>query len=76
MNKLGKNQTFIANEIGVHKSTICRELSKNSLAKYNAEAAHVTARIRHKKKPRKIRLTQAIKIYIGHKQKNTGHQSK
>ena len=69
LNKLGKNQTFIANKIGVHKSTVSRELSRNSLAKYSAEAAHVIARIRHKKKPRKIRLTQAIKIYIGQKLK-------
>ena len=69
LNKLGKNQTFIANEIGVHKATICRELSRNSLPKYSAEAAHVIARIRHKKKPRKIRLTQPIKVYIGQKLK-------
>ncbi len=67
--KLGKNQSFIANEIGVHKSTISRELSRNSLPKYSAESAHVTARIRHKKKQRKIRLTQPIKVYIGQKLK-------
>ena len=69
LNKLGKNQTFIANEIGVHKSTVCRELSRNSSPKYSAETAHVTARIRHKKKPRKIKSTQTIKIYIGQKLK-------
>ena len=69
LNKLGKNQTFIANEIGVHKATICRELSRNSLPKYSAKAAHVIAKIRHKKKPRKIRLTQPIKVYIGQKLK-------
>ena len=69
LRKLGKNQSYIANEIGVHKATICRELSRNSLTKYSAEAAHVTARIRHKKKPRKIRLTQTIKVYIGQKLK-------
>lgn len=69
LKKLGKNQTFIANEIGVHKATVSRELSRNSLPKYSAEIAHVTARIRHKNKPRNIRLTQSIKIYIGQKLK-------
>ena len=69
LKKLGKNQTFIANEIGVHKATVCRELSRNSLPKYSAETAHVIARIRHKNKPRNIRLTQSIKIYIGQKLK-------
>ena len=69
LKKLGMSQSYIANEIGVHKSTVSRELSRNSLQKYSAETAHVTARIRHKKKPRKIRLTQTIKIYIGQKLK-------
>lgn len=69
LKKLGKNQSYIANEIGVHKSTVSRELSRNSLPKYSAETAHVTARIRHKKKPRKIYLTQTIKVYIGQKLK-------
>jgi len=69
LKKLGKNQSYIANEIGVHRSTVSRELSRNSLPNYSAEAAHVTARIRHKKKPRKIRLTQPIKVYIGQKLK-------
>lgn len=74
LKKLGKNQTFIANEIGVHKATVSRELSRNSLPKYSAEIAHVTARIRHKNKPRNIRLTQSIKIYIGQKLKEHGKQ--
>ncbi len=68
LNKLGKNQTFIANEIGVHKATICRELSRNSLPKYSAKAAHVIAKIRHKKKPRKIsgRLHVDKNLFISH----------
>lgn len=69
LKKLGKNQSYIANELGVHKSTVSRELSRNYLPKYSTESAHVTARIRHKKKRRTIRLTQPIKVYIGQKLK-------
>ena len=33
LKNLGKNQSYIANEIGVHKATVSRELSRNSLPK-------------------------------------------
>jgi IS30 family transposase len=69
LKKLGMNQSYIAKEIGVHKSTVSRELSRNACSAYSAECAQVNARIRHKNKKRKIHLTQVVKVYIGQKLK-------
>lgn len=63
----GHSQTQIANAIGKNKSTICRELKRNSDSRsgiYKAELAARKCNERHKVKPKKIRLTQEIKQHI------------
>ncbi len=64
----GKSQANIALLIGVHRSTICRELKRNSpkrgtcAGSYLAVRADVKARERHRKKNRYIRLSQELKL--------------
>lgn len=56
----GKNQTEIADLLGVHKSTISRELKRNVAKRgqgakiYVASKAQVKTQIRHKKKKKRI----------------------
>lgn len=56
--ELGKNQTQIAGLLGVHKSTISRELSRNVPKRgtgakiYNAVNAQVKTEVRHHDKPK------------------------
>ncbi|MBT8245258.1 MAG: helix-turn-helix domain-containing protein, partial [Winogradskyella sp.] len=48
--KLGKTQDYIANSIGVHKSTISRELKRNADKRsgdYRAKLAERKCRERH-----------------------------
>lgn len=68
----GFNQIKIANHLGVHRSTICREL-KRSIAKrgrnsgdYLASIAERKTRNRHKQKYKRVLLTTALKQEIAH----------
>ena len=68
----GYNKTEIAKEIGVHKSTISRELSKNLTFvrtklgswQYKPDYAQCSANSRHRDKPKKIKLTNGVKEFI------------
>lgn len=63
----GHSQSFIANAIGVHKSTVCRELIRNTPKRgkgakvYHATNAQKKAEQRHFLKPKVIRFTEGLK---------------
>jgi len=63
----GLNQTEIAKNLGVHRSTICRELQRNVAKRgptaktYRAGLAHKKTLRRHCTKPKRRRFTQALK---------------
>lgn len=60
--KLGLKMVFIAHLIGVHKSTICRELKRNSgLRGYRPNQAQHKANSRKKNSRKNTRFTQAVK---------------
>ncbi len=67
--KEGYNQREIAYDIGVHPSTISRELKRNSNENYNAEQAHISCFIRHKHKSKNNAITSQIQKYIRSKLK-------
>lgn len=66
----GKLQSEIAKLIGVHKSTICRELKRNTPKRgpgakiYNAKNADTKTTCRHKQKRKCLRLTAKLKSKI------------
>ena len=63
--KEGLSKSCIAKNIGVHRSTIYRELQRNSLdGLYKAEYAQVQTRLRYQKKRKNLRLTGKHKKYI------------
>ena len=65
--KVGKSQTAIAQIIGVHKSTINRELKRNMPSRgiganiYVAQRAQEKTDVRHKLKPKRERFTDHLK---------------
>jgi IS30 family transposase len=65
--KAGHSQTKIAEIIGVHKSTISRELSRNVPTRgryaneYRPQAAQRKTDKRHRDKPKRIRFTEDLK---------------
>lgn len=67
LNKEGFNQTQIATAFGVHKSTISRELKRNTGKRglhsktYRAKVAINRTQERHRFKRKKIRLTEQLK---------------
>ena len=65
------NQKEIALEIGVHPSTISRELRRNrdKIRGYSAEIAQVISTKKHKEKNKKFSLTKPIEKYIRSKLK-------
>ena len=69
--KAGLNQKEIALEIGVHPSTISRELRRNrdKIRGYSAEIAQVISTKKHKEKNKKFSLTKPIEKYIRSKLK-------
>lgn len=70
--KRGWKQKEIAQSIGVHPSTICRELKRNSDAvsnEYSYEFAHTVALKRQRNKNKHTILTFRIKTYIKSKLK-------
>ena len=59
------NYTQIANNIGVSKSTISREIQSNSIdGKYNPDEAEIFVFKRHKYKPKYIKLTKSVEKAI------------
>ncbi len=64
MQKQGSSLAEIAKSIGVHKSTISRELQRNSDQRngdYKVDLAQKKYHQRHANKPKSIRFTQEIK---------------
>jgi IS30 family transposase len=60
--KLGLKLVYIAHLIGVHKSTICRELQRNSGQRgYRPNQAQQKANSRKKNSRKKTRFTEAVK---------------
>ena len=68
--KLGYNRTEIASQIGCHKSTISRELKRNTAKRgrgagvYNAEHSQRKSDLREKQKRRSKRLTTKMLAYM------------
>lgn len=70
--RAGHNQTEITNEIGVHKSTISRELKRNIVFvrtalgswQYKPHYAQTYAEKRHKDKNKRIKLTQEVETFV------------
>jgi len=73
--KAGYKQTDIAKELGVHQSTISRELNRNTIFvrtkwgswQYKPDYAQGNAREKHRKKNKRIKLTSEIKQFISDK---------
>ena len=67
---LGYTQTAIANQIGVHRSTISRELKRNiptrgrTAGVYLGEHAQRKTDLRHYTKPKQILLNESLKERI------------
>ncbi|WOE69336.1 IS30 family transposase [Hydrogenimonas thermophila] len=66
LKKEGLNQSAIARNLGVHRSTICRELKRNSLdsGEYLATSAQISTRLRYQHKKKNKRLSRSHIIYI------------
>jgi len=65
--KLGLARYQIAQQIGVHKSTVSREVRRNSgLKGYRPHQAQQLARWRRKNTAKKIRFTEAVKQQVIH----------
>lgn len=70
--KVGYSQQKIADEVGVHKSTISRELNRNitfvrtrlGYWEYKADYAQSFAEQRKKEKPKFIKFTDSIKAFV------------
>jgi len=71
LNKQGFSQKDIAKEVGVHPSTISRELRRNSdkVRGYNAEIAQVHSTQREMRKVKRSSLSKQIEKYIRSKLK-------
>ena len=71
----GHNQTQIAKEVGVHKSTISRELKKNltfvrtklGFWQYKPDYAQTYAEERHKNKPKRVKFTKEVESFVREK---------
>jgi len=64
--KEGLNYTQIANNIGYNKSTISREIKRNSENKnrYNPDTASIEAFVRHKHKSKFVKINTVVKKHI------------
>ena len=63
--KEGFNYTQIANNIGYSKSTISREIKRNSINNnYHPDSASIETFTRHKNKPKFIKITKIVKKHI------------
>ncbi|BDY12693.1 IS30 family transposase [Hydrogenimonas cancrithermarum] len=66
LKKEGLSQSAIARHIGVHRSTVCRELKRNSSpgGEYIAEKAAIEARLRYQYKKKNRRMSHSHIRYI------------
>jgi len=67
--KAGYTQKYIAEAIGVDKSTICRELKRNRFWRgtYEPHHAHAYAQRRHREKRKEIKFTKEVEAFIREK---------
>jgi transposase, IS30 family len=73
--RAGYNQTDIAKEVGVHKSTISRELKRNITFvrtafgswQYKPDYAQCYANERHKEKPKRVKFTSEVENFVREK---------
>ena len=69
----GHNQTEIAKEIGVHKSTISREFKRNifwwgsRILQYKPDYAHSYTDNRHKRKSKQIKFNKEVEAFVREK---------
>jgi len=66
LNKQGYSQKYIAQEVGVHPSTISRELRRNNdiVRGYNAELAQIKSTKTEMQKTKRFSITKPIEKYI------------
>jgi len=65
--KAGFSNTFIAQELDRHESTIKRELVRNTgLRGYRPQQAAYLAQSRHQNKPKSIKMTESMVVRITH----------
>jgi len=66
LHKRGINRTEIAKELGVHKSTIGREIKRNCTkrGKYQAEKAHTYAQERKERFAKQRKFTKQVEIRV------------
>jgi IS30 family transposase len=63
--KEGVSKSCIAKSMSVHRSTIYREIKRNSIdGEYKAEYAQIATRLRYQKKKKNLRFTKEHKKYI------------
>lgn len=82
--RAGHNQTEIAKEIGVHKSTISRELKRNIVFvrtalgswQYKPSYAQTYAENRHKEKRKHVKFTQEAEAFVRKSYNKTGALNK
>tara|TARA_B100001996_G_C18658917_1_gene592300 strand:- start:1325 stop:2020 length:696 start_codon:yes stop_codon:yes gene_type:complete len=73
--RAGYNQSDIAKEIGVHKSTICREFKRNITFvrtalgswQYKPDYAQTYAEERRQQKPKRVKFTKKVKAFVREK---------
>ncbi len=69
----GYTQTRIAEEIGVHKSTISREFIRNvfmwnnRIPQYKPDYAQAYCKYRHKQKKKQIKFTKEVEDFVRQK---------
>jgi len=74
--KAGMKQKFIAEQIGVHPSTVSRELDRNigkrgrKSGMYEASQAQYRAEKQHREKPKLVKFDHGMKLYISEKLSN------
>ena len=68
MKQAGKTQTYIADRLGVHRSTICRELLRNTGQRgYRPKQAHRLTIERRQQARKAVKMTPQTIRYIEHK---------
>ena len=63
--KEGLSKSCIAKNLGVHRSTIYREINRNSIdGYYKAEYAQIQTRLRYQRKTKNLKITRRYQKYI------------
>ena len=63
--KEGLSKSCIAKNLGVHRSTIYREINRNSIdGYYKAEYAQIQTRLRYQRKTKNLKITKRHQKYI------------